>query len=220
MKECSYTALEAEPKSTQRKRPEGLERILVAAESLFAKQGYEAVTIKAIAKNSGQSQANVIYHFKSKKELYINVLRQARERLVSNATPPDIDSKEFSLGEYISAFAKDHLDMLTKDEKAVRLLYREILGYGIIEGKELAAKVLGHDLGCFVQAMEGSRGSMRKGVSPAAAAFLILGINAMFVHAGNVVRHMPGGQFASGHDKFQKEVINILLNGMLETIDD
>ena len=203
-------------KKPGRKRPEGHEKILDAAESLFAKRGYEAVTIKSIAKNSGQSQANVIYHFKTKKELYVSVLRHARERLVSHFIPPNIDAKALNLGQYITAFAKQHLEMLTSDEKAVRLLYREILGYGPIEGKELAHKVLGHDLGCFVQVMEGRRGSMRQGVDPAAAAFLIFGINAMFVHAGKVVRHMPGGKFASDQEKFQKEVMNILLSGILE----
>ena len=195
---------------------DGHARILKAAESLFAKRGYSAVTIKSIASGSGQSQANVIYHFKTKKDLYISVLRHARERLAGHFVPPEEGAMSSNLGQYIRVFARRHLEMLARDEKAVRLLYREILGYGPIEGKELANKILDHDLGCFVKALKGNAGAMRKGVDPAAAAFLILGINAMFVHAGKVVRHMPGGEFASGQEKFHKEVMNILLGGILE----
>ena len=200
------------------KAPQGAGKILEAAETLFARGGYDSVTIQDIAKRSGQSQANVIYHFKSKKELYITILRQARERLKSLFDPSALSGANGDIEEFIRGFAKAHLRMLSRDEKAVRLLYREILGYGPMEGKELAEKVISHDLGCFVDALRevSEKKLIRKNVDPSTLAYLILGINALYIHAGKVVHHLPGGEFASDQGRFQEAVMEIMLHGILK----
>jgi TetR/AcrR family transcriptional regulator len=56
---------------------EGAERILAAAEELFAKEGFDAVSMNAIADKAGVSKANVFHHFKSKNDLYLAVIKQA-----------------------------------------------------------------------------------------------------------------------------------------------
>ena len=52
------------------------ERLLDVAERLFAEKGYTAVSIREITKAAGASLAAVNYHFKSKKDLYMEVFRQ------------------------------------------------------------------------------------------------------------------------------------------------
>lgn len=195
----------------------GAARILAAAEALFSKHGYEAAALSRIAKKARQSQANIIYHFKSKRGLYLACLRNARERLISHFALEDI--KGGGMDEFIRGFARIHLAALMNDEKAARLLYREILGYGSMEGKELAEKILGHDLQCFTGILKegGDGGSFRKGINPAVVAFLLIGMNALFIHAGGVVRHLPGGEFTTSAERFHKEALGMLLYGAIAT---
>jgi AcrR family transcriptional regulator len=58
------------------------ERILDAAERLFATQGFSATPIKQIASESGQNSALIYYYFDSKTTLYRHVL----DRLVAKIT--------------------------------------------------------------------------------------------------------------------------------------
>ena len=50
--------------------PTALNRILETASALFAKSGYDAVSMHAIAERAGVSKANVFHHFGSKQALY------------------------------------------------------------------------------------------------------------------------------------------------------
>src|SRR3989344_2077056 len=52
-------------------------RILAAAEALFAKHGFDAVSMNAIAERANVSKANIFHHFSSKKAPYRAVLRVA-----------------------------------------------------------------------------------------------------------------------------------------------
>ena len=51
------------------------ERILDEAESLFARKGYHAVSVREITDTAGCNLAAVNYHFRNKKNLYVEVFR-------------------------------------------------------------------------------------------------------------------------------------------------
>lgn len=53
------------------------ERILAAAERLFAEEGYGGVSMPAIAKASGITAGAIYKHFESKEDLFFEVVRQA-----------------------------------------------------------------------------------------------------------------------------------------------
>ena len=55
---------------------EARERLLEAAARLFAERGFDGVTIRQIAAAAGVGHAGVNYHFRSKSELYGEVLRR------------------------------------------------------------------------------------------------------------------------------------------------
>ncbi len=55
---------------------ERYQSILKAAEQLFGEKGYHGVSIEEIAKTAEVSKGLVIYHFGSKEELLVQVLRQ------------------------------------------------------------------------------------------------------------------------------------------------
>src|SRR5579885_2280669 len=64
---------------TAEPRAEGAAAILHAATALFAREGYEPVSVADIAAAAGVSKANVFYHFASKEALYLAVMRQASD---------------------------------------------------------------------------------------------------------------------------------------------
>jgi TetR/AcrR family transcriptional regulator len=55
------------------------ERILDAAQEVFATYGYQGATIDEVAKRAGISKPNLHYYFKRKRDLYLAVLRRTLE---------------------------------------------------------------------------------------------------------------------------------------------
>ena len=50
------------------------EKIKVAASKLFAHKGFDGASMRKIAANAGVSLASINYHFRSKQELYNEIL--------------------------------------------------------------------------------------------------------------------------------------------------
>ena len=55
-------------------------RLLDAAERLIAKRGFEATTIEDVAKAAGYSRGAFYSNFRSKSELFLELLRRDQER--------------------------------------------------------------------------------------------------------------------------------------------
>lgn len=82
------------------KADESRERILDAAAKLFRKNGYAAMSLRAIAAEAGMKAGSVYYHFDSKEQIVIEVLNlgievvhQGVENAV-NALPPHASAGE------------------------------------------------------------------------------------------------------------------------------
>lgn len=68
----------------ERRRLELRERIDAVALELFARDGYEAVTMEAIAVEVGVSLSTLFRHVEGKEELLIGVVRAGRREIVGN----------------------------------------------------------------------------------------------------------------------------------------
>ncbi len=96
------------------------ERILDAAEHLFAKHGFDGVTVRQIMSRAGADVALAYYHFKSKRDLFdaallrraktLNELRLAALEAVEKRHPNDPPSIE----EIIEAFTRPMLEILNE----------------------------------------------------------------------------------------------------------
>ncbi|MEQ8205142.1 MAG: TetR family transcriptional regulator, partial [Woeseia sp.] len=94
------------------------ERILDSAEQLFAKHGFDGVTVRQIMSQAGADVALAYYHFKSKRDLFdavllrraqtLNELRLAALEAVEQRHPNDPPSIE----EIIEAFTRPMLEAL------------------------------------------------------------------------------------------------------------
>ena len=99
------TGTSTEPSSStkqQQNREKNIEKILAAAEMVFAEYGYSGASISKIAEMAGLPKSNIVYYFSSKELLYrtvvediFNVWRAAADEIHDNADPA------YALGSYI-----------------------------------------------------------------------------------------------------------------------
>lgn len=79
------------------------EEILQIALDLFARKGYDRVSVREIAREAGLSQAGLLHHFSTKEELFLEVLRRRDDRAVD----PDGRRHIHSVGHLISAVERN-----------------------------------------------------------------------------------------------------------------
>ncbi len=58
------------------------EDILKAATALFAHKGFQFATMSEISKLTGAAEGTIIYHFKSKEQLLLAILKDAKTRII------------------------------------------------------------------------------------------------------------------------------------------
>ena len=98
-------------------------QILEVAAELFADSGYEAVSMRDIAKRVGVTQANLYYHFQGKADLIEATLSQ-----VFTARAAELDSWLANHpNDQFQAFIHWLVRALMTDRTFARLLYRELL---------------------------------------------------------------------------------------------
>ncbi|MFZ4827795.1 MAG: TetR/AcrR family transcriptional regulator [Phototrophicaceae bacterium] len=103
---------------------EARERVLVAAEMLFMQKGYEAVTVKDIAKQAGIHHASLYHHVPGGKEdLYVEVMTRNLERH-QHALHHAIEQGEGNLHAQLYGVAKWLLSQPPMD--MVRLSYSDL----------------------------------------------------------------------------------------------
>jgi len=115
-------------KPSESKRKDKSLRILVAADELFGEQGYDAVSVRDIARAAGVNKALVFYYFGSKEDLFARVLtryyeshRSALEGALDASGP--LDKR---LGRLVDAY----FDFMVANRSFARLVQQQIAGPG------------------------------------------------------------------------------------------
>ena len=90
------------------RRPERRQALLAAAARAFARGGFAATGLDAVAAEAGVSRVLIYRHFDSKQQLYRAVLEQTREDLVRATGAPD-NLEPASLGALLRV-AREHPD--------------------------------------------------------------------------------------------------------------
>lgn len=195
--------------------PDAIERILTAAESLFAEHGFDAVSMSAIGEAAGVCKANVFHHFISKNDLYIAVLRNACRDAVQHLD--NLSSDEAALTERLTQFAHAHLVNLLDHAQVARLMLRELLSDNPRQGQELAEKVYGEKFSRFVAILRTGQeaGELRADIDPAMVATVLLGANVFFFESREVLRHLPDVTFTQQPERYSTMLADILLHGIL-----
>lgn len=93
------------------------ERIMKAAERLFAERGYDGTSIRAIVTRAHVNQAAINYHFEGKDGLYREVLRAAFRGLTEDQVAHAGEAGAMSREEALAAFVRRQLrPLLARDE--------------------------------------------------------------------------------------------------------
>jgi AcrR family transcriptional regulator len=92
------------------------ERILKAAERLFADRGYEATSVRAIVAKARVNQAAINYHFAGKDGLYREVLRAAFRALTEHQLAHAEETQAMPREKALAEFVRDQLrPLLARD---------------------------------------------------------------------------------------------------------
>ncbi|WP_049751645.1 TetR/AcrR family transcriptional regulator [Halorhodospira halophila] len=196
-------------------RTEAAERILAAAKHLFARDGYSSVSIRDIAEAAGVSKANVFHHFASKEELYVETLRRCCEaaRALIQAFAED-QAREPA--EQLRAFVRADLRRALDDPDATRLVLAEAFDASPSQARTLVNQVFGADFRRMTEIFSRGQedGSWRQDTSPALMASLMLAANTFYTAHREVLRQLPGVDFADDPDQYADHVVDILLDGI------
>jgi AcrR family transcriptional regulator len=93
------------------------ERIVKAAERLFAERGYDGTSVRAIVAKARVNQAAINYHFDGKDGLYREVLRAAFRALTEDQLAHAKDMKSMSREEALGEFIRRQLHpLMARDE--------------------------------------------------------------------------------------------------------
>lgn len=99
------------------------QRILDAAEELFANQGIEATTLKQIAEMAILKEPSLYKHYDSKDAIYIAVINRAVQPMLSDLE--GLMARELSLPELLN-LPRRMMDLLGDHPTAARLIHREL----------------------------------------------------------------------------------------------
>ena len=113
--------------------PEGdaQERILRAAREELSRRGFEASSVRTIARNAGVTAAMINYYFGGKRALYDAVIAEAQGRLHARLGAAIAD------GPSAARLAGAYFDFLAEEPQMQRLLLREVLDGGGERASEL-----------------------------------------------------------------------------------
>jgi TetR/AcrR family transcriptional regulator len=192
-----------------------VKRILAAAERLFAEQGFDAVSMNAIAEKAGVSKANIFHHFSSKNALYLAVLGAACKE--SSTRLELLERSEGSFVERLAHYASGHLAAILEHSNMARLVLRDLLENGADRGQELAEQVFGSNFAKLVEIIRDgqTRGELRTDVDPAMVAVMLVAANVYFFEARDLLRHYPDVDFANDPQRYSKNMLSLLLEGIL-----
>jgi len=191
------------------------ERILAAAEALFATHGFDAVSMNAIAVRANVSKANIFHHFSSKKALYLAVLRVACRDSTEHLQQLFVETGP--LPERLIDFTRKQLASMFENGEVTRLILRELLKDGERQGRDLAEKVFGDNFAQLVDILRTgqARGELRADMDPAMIATLLIGASVFFFESQDVLRHFPDVKFAHDPQHYSSLLVDILLRGIL-----
>ena len=191
-----------------------LERILAAAERLFAERGFDSVSISDVAAASGVCKANVFHHFAGKQTLYDTVLADSCARLgeaMQRMLASDVDPAE-----QIPHFLTWYRSYLRGHPATARLLLRELTGNPDLAEAGPVFPILVHLLDNLVAHVRAGRERdvFRAGINPTVVASLLLGVTLFNSQTEHLRRYMAAWRDV-GDDAYVGLLTDVLLHGVL-----
>lgn len=194
--------------------------ILEAAAQLFSQNGYATVSMRGVAEAAGVSKANIYHHFASKESLYQAILHSSAAELAELVD--DLAESSGSFDSRIAEFSAAHLGHLIEKTQTSRLVLREAFSGDDEKSKMLMDQVFGAIFGRVVSIFRAGQeaGVLRPDLDPALCATLLMGADVFFFQASGILKYLPQAEFAKHPDQFSREMVDVMLHGMLNNESD
>ncbi|MGB9587868.1 MAG: TetR/AcrR family transcriptional regulator [Armatimonadota bacterium] len=101
---------------------------MLSAEKLFAERGFNGVFVQEIIEMAGVNKAMVYYYFQSKFSLYCELLKVGLECLKDAL---DLAMQQTTVEQRLRTFLTNYYEVVAARPQLARLVYREVLGYGL-----------------------------------------------------------------------------------------
>lgn len=192
----------------------GIRHILAAGLELFAKHGFEGVSVHAIAEKAGVSKANVFHHFSSKEALYLEVLRSASMRWSDEIARATGTTDAFAVR--LRLMVNCIVRKLCAEPDESRLLLREILENGALRGRQLNDEVFSRnfevEMAIFRSAAQ--KGELRPNLDPVIAWTMTMSACVFFFQSRDVLRFNSSFSFSDDIRGYCDQICDALLGGI------
>jgi TetR/AcrR family transcriptional regulator len=189
--------------------------ILDAAVHLFSVHGYDGVSMRRIAEAAGVSKANIYHHFESKEALYFAIMRRSAAEL--SLLLESLAEGRGSFPERLQVFASAHLEHLFDNAERVRLVLREAFSADEVRSRMVVEQMVGGLVIRMITIFEAGQkaGLLRADLDPGLCATLLMGSDLFYFQAHGLLQQIPEAGLVSNPGQYSKQMIEILLNGML-----
>lgn len=194
---------------------DAVDRVLEAAEELFATCGYDAVSISAIAERADVSKANIFHHFQSKRLLYVSVLKAAAAH--SSKLLLGIEETQSGFTERLQELMRGQLSNHLAHPEKSKLLMREVLEDTSDAERNVLKDEFAKNFSRVVSLIKKGQsvGELRSSVDPAIVAVTILAANIFYFRTQGHLLDLSEIGFGKDPDKYVSGVMDLLLNGMI-----
>ncbi len=197
-------------------RTDAAERILTAAQRLFADHGYDGVSMRDIAEAADVSKANVFHHFKSKAELYRLILDEYTNEFRQLLTL--LRTNDGSIEQILTDFTDAYIQQLSARPEVARLILRQLLtGKTSDPNRDHFEALVAErfDEACEAFADFQRAGRLAPDVDPRALTQTLLSGHLMLFVLRNVAERSRHGKALAGTQQYSRNVLDIILHGVL-----
>ena len=195
--------------------PAGARSILEAATELFARDGYESVSVASIAEQAGVCKANIFHHYASKEVLYLEVMRKASAEHAEIAEA--LLKEDCSCIEKLQRLTEFDLKTMIDNELRTRLIMRELGEPCDSTVRRLAHQVFRRNFQLVIELFEQGQknGEFRADFDPAAAAVAWCGAKNAFFLFRETMQDLELFRQSTASKTFAQETCRLLVEGIL-----
>lgn len=195
---------------------EGARAILNAASELFARDGFDAISMGAIAEHVGVSKSNVFHHFASKEDLILAVLRDAGRPHAEYAE--QLLQDEGAVRDKLQQLIEFEFTQVVANRRNMQLFSHALGTHCSDGGQRFAERIFKRNFRAVTALFEQGQqsGELRLDIDAAVAATILAGTHEVFLRFTKLVRPSPARQQKPMHD-YIDTVFKVLLEGLLAT---
>ncbi|MCX7832232.1 MAG: TetR/AcrR family transcriptional regulator [Actinobacteria bacterium] len=190
-------------------------KILISAENLFAKKGYDAVSVLEIANDAGISKSLIFHHFKNKQNILISLV-ESKLKIIEAKINEIIDSKETTAKNKLYEFVNIYIELLIEHSALFKILFREIvnanenISKAIVAHNASVANVIKQIIQTGLES-----GEIKKSVDPDYFAILLLLSMNSLVAVETLQGSDSNRHFHLDVNKLREELIKTIVKGVV-----